>query len=127
MNEVKIYGSDEDYAEIEAACRDAGIECQRRQMMYRAADMSEHDVLVIAFLTATSIQAVSKAVMAVARAYESKHKKKVCYTDGHGVHYFQNYKPEELVKVLPKTTAIYFGEAAPEDHPDDHRDDESVA
>ena len=128
MNEVKFFGEESDYAELEAACKAAGIEFTRRPMMYRSPDISSQEVLVIAFLTtAASIKAVSKAVMAVARAYEAKHKKKFCYTDGYGLHYFQNYKPEELEKVLPKTTAMYFGDAAPDDHPDYHRDDETTA
>ena len=93
-------------------------------MMYRSDDLSSKEILVIAFTSATlSIQAVSAAIMAIAKAYEAKQRKKVCYTKGHGLLYFQNYKPEELAKVLPETRAIYFGDAAPDDHPDYHKID----
>ena len=127
MNEIEFFGEESDYLEIEAACKADGIEFTRRPVMYRNADMSSQEVLVIIFVsTAASIKSISKAVMAVAKAYEAKQKKKFCYTDGYGLHYFQNYKPEELEKVLPKTVAMYFGDAAPDDHPDYHRDDENA-
>jgi hypothetical protein len=126
MNEVKIYGSDDDYREIEAALQSADIKCFRREEMYRTDGLSSHEVLIIAYLATKSIQAISKAVMARAKSDEAKHRQKICYTDGYGLHYFKNCRPEELEKVLPKTVAIYFGDTAGEDDPDSHRTDENA-
>lgn len=65
--------------------------------------MTSQEVIFVAVSAAISIKAISDAIIAIA-----KNRKKIFYTDGRGETRLENYKPDELAKIMPKIKALYI-------------------